>query len=529
MLCSLFAAAMPVSADTPVTPPSVRAAKIQDALEILKYLAKMDSVYNNADDKPVMLDALAILKGLAGITAPVVFPVTDRTLIQLSQETQSKIKADYFGEAWLKNNTGVNPEETVTIVAHLGSFNGYEVLVITNSLHSMSWGTEGIVIDTTTHRYIFDLRIGDDIIAWKDGEVHGLWNAHYLKHLTDSDVRNIHFYHKLIRPLLPFHAPNEWGNDEIENMNDQKLIEMYWNWQETRCQEGDPGFYSRSAGSLEEALELFQNHNTHSTSVTFIGETDYYYSFEVLTVFDSGTKWESSQVSRFNVFKDSAFYSTWDGSSHRYIHEVRMLDYDSVLAVMDLHCGTYNSLYTSLDETDDEYIYTNYSFSPRSSGIGLGRNQIIIDKKTGSFLNTNDNRAFVIVKQVPFRESAPKPTRPMVQLTKEQEEKFRNDVRKVKSFGSDYRFDWDLYYGSYNGSIATLHRGGMYTTAITSEVVDDFYFRYYHGYSITVWNKGVPYRLQQAYDKGLITKQDLSDIAYYHMAIYNNKGLIVVS
>ena len=51
---------------------------IKDALEILKYLAKMESVYENTDVKPTMLDALDILKYLA--------KMVDRPILPLERE-----------------------------------------------------------------------------------------------------------------------------------------------------------------------------------------------------------------------------------------------------------------------------------------------------------------------------------------------------------------------------------------------------------------------------------------------------------
>jgi len=74
MLCTLI---MPVEASEPEADSPAKVT-IQDALEILKYLAKMDSLYNGTDVTPQMIDALEVLKYLA--------KMVDRPILPLERE-----------------------------------------------------------------------------------------------------------------------------------------------------------------------------------------------------------------------------------------------------------------------------------------------------------------------------------------------------------------------------------------------------------------------------------------------------------
>ncbi len=85
-----------------------------------------------------------------------------------------------------------------------------------------------------------------------------------------------------------------------------------------------------------------------------------------------------------------------------------------------------------------------------------------------------------------------------------------------------YNFDPEIhggfyvakYYGTYNNTVPVILEGTgiSYATVITTETVAGYTFTYPCSNTMWVWNNGSFYSLQEAYDKGLLTKEDIAEI-----------------
>jgi len=88
----------------------------------------------------------------------------------------------------------------------------------------------------------------------------------------------------------------------------------------------------------------------------------------------------------------------------------------------------------------------------------------------------------------------------------------------------------ELNYGKYynelhSGNTTVLmmwHKDEGTSAAIREVYVGDVKFIYSNGYSITVWNNESFYGLQDAFDQGLLTKEDIIKISELHKAAYPN-------
>lgn len=71
------------------------------------------------------------------------------------------------------------------------------------------------------------------------------------------------------------------------------------------------------------------------------------------------------------------------------------------------------------------------------------------------------------------------------------------------------------YYGTYNGSVAAIIGYGFYVYAdvITYENIDGITIAYPNTNTILIWNSESFYHLQESYDNGLLTKDDVKRIA----------------
>lgn len=71
------------------------------------------------------------------------------------------------------------------------------------------------------------------------------------------------------------------------------------------------------------------------------------------------------------------------------------------------------------------------------------------------------------------------------------------------------------YYGTYGGAVAVMltDRFSSYTMAEWSETIQNITIYYSDGRYITVWKDGVFYRLQEAYDRGILTVENIAQIA----------------
>ena len=67
-----------------------------------------------------------------------------------------------------------------------------------------------------------------------------------------------------------------------------------------------------------------------------------------------------------------------------------------------------------------------------------------------------------------------------------------------------------IYYGDYNGAHVGFINGIMaYTQALTSDNIDGVIFRYNTGQKLQVVCEGQLMSLKEAYEQGLLTREDL--------------------
>lgn len=121
-----------------------------------------------------------------------------------------------------------------------------------------------------------------------------------------------------------------------------------------------------SVDQAREAAQDFAKYSARDCTVEFIGENDLYYQFRVI----EGT--DDPFAYRMNFYKDSVLRLSKPaiidsaGEPHYVFQDAifQKLDYETVLTVMDQQnpCG----LYRYFEETDREYIYTEY----RITGVG---------------------------------------------------------------------------------------------------------------------------------------------------------------
>ena len=87
--------------------------------------------------------------------------------------------------------------------------------------------------------------------------------------------------------------------------------------------------------------------------------------------------------------------------------------------------------------------------------------------------------------------------------------------------GEDSWLLWgDKYYGSYGNSIIIFYKKGNIGQSHTIEVAGET-FDYYNRFEIYVYNEGVFYTIKEAYEKGILSKENIGNIAEYH------KGFLV--
>ena len=73
----------------------------------------------------------------------------------------------------------------------------------------------------------------------------------------------------------------------------------------------------------------------------------------------------------------------------------------------------------------------------------------------------------------------------------------------------------DGYFGTYNNCIAVIFNDGQWAMP-KQDIVEGIVFGYTGGgRTIKIWDEGNIYELQEAFDSGLINKEDLESIAYY--------------
>jgi hypothetical protein len=149
-------------------------------------------------------------------------------------------------------------------------------------------------------------------------------------------------------------------------------------------------FYNLSASSREQAQQMVVNHyNEHSAQVLeieFIGENQYFYSFRV------NLFWQLPQghsVIRAVILKNEIYYYTPGG------HFFRKLDKETIKNMMDIRAftgvrnfpGSDIVIYSTVYETEAEFIYTWYRATTEFSNAILVKRTTVIDKPTGQIIN----------------------------------------------------------------------------------------------------------------------------------------------
>lgn len=155
---------------------------------------------------------------------------------------------------------------------------------------------------------------------------------------------------------------------------------------------------SGSVSSLEEAKKIALDFATSDRytdySVEFIGENNLYYQLRVK---------RGTFAYRMNFYKDSVIKFSkgnsnyYGGKTHYSFSDVifQKLDYDTVLTIMDLENG--NALYRYFEESDKEYIYTQYRITTVGGDWGLNSTVSLkkyvtkIDKNTGTIDTYSSN------------------------------------------------------------------------------------------------------------------------------------------
>lgn len=83
-------------------------------------------------------------------------------------------------------------------------------------------------------------------------------------------------------------------------------------------------------------------------------------------------------------------------------------------------------------------------------------------------------------------------------------------------------FRIERYYGSYDGAVAVMLRGSKleYTSAFYSETVAGSIIRCNYGNSVMIWKDGSFFTMQEAYDQGILTAEQVAEIANYRYVEY---------
>ena len=71
-----------------------------------------------------------------------------------------------------------------------------------------------------------------------------------------------------------------------------------------------------------------------------------------------------------------------------------------------------------------------------------------------------------------------------------------------------------LYYGNYNGAVPFLMGGESSATVMTVEKIAGYTFLYPDSNKIQVWKSGQFYSMEQAYENGFLTADQIAAIAY---------------
>ena len=83
-------------------------------------------------------------------------------------------------------------------------------------------------------------------------------------------------------------------------------------------------------------------------------------------------------------------------------------------------------------------------------------------------------------------------------------------------------FQIERYYGSYDGAVAVMLRGSAwdYLEIEYVETVAGITIRCDYGNSVRIWKDGSFYTIQEAYDQGILTAEQVAEIANYRYVKY---------
>ena len=108
-----------------------------------------------------------------------------------------------------------------------------------------------------------------------------------------------------------------------------------------------------------------------------------------------------------------------------------------------------------------------------------------------------------------------------VPLSAEMEMKIKQDYLdfRTKVYHPDATVDdvrIGTYYGTYGSCVAVMMTDAfsMYTAALETEIIDGVIFHYTSSNKILIWDDGSFYRLQEAFDSGLLTRGNLREIEH---------------
>jgi len=83
----------------------------------------------------------------------------------------------------------------------------------------------------------------------------------------------------------------------------------------------------------------------------------------------------------------------------------------------------------------------------------------------------------------------------------------------------EYVFISMKYLGAYNGYTALALYSGAHSPAVYEQIIGDVLFsHHYYEMRVYAWKDGEIYKLEDLYEQGLITREDLVEMAYFHYA-----------
>ncbi len=104
-------------------------------------------------------------------------------------------------------------------------------------------------------------------------------------------------------------------------------------------------------------------------------------------------------------------------------------------------------------------------------------------------------------------------------LSTQQQEQIKSDWLKLANSETKSASDIELdYFGTYNGCVALMVNDSFtgYADIVTEEKIGGIPFKYSSGNTVRVFKDGAFISLQTAYEKGLLTKENLKNIRYYY-------------